>query len=99
MTNKQKEAIKNWIKYEKQNKDKINKADELIEIQEIILHLIQEQEMMINKMTEYIKENAEKELNICINQYPLGCEGFFPEISCEDCIIDYFERKIKHEKL
>ncbi len=34
------EAVKtmeHWIKYEKNNKDKINKADELIYIQEIIL--------------------------------------------------------------
>ena len=40
MTTEQKEAvetIQHWIEYEKQNKDKINKADELIEIQETVL--------------------------------------------------------------
>lgn len=52
MTTEQKEAIEtmqHWIEYEKQNKDKINKADELIEIQETVLNLIQEQEKEIEK--------------------------------------------------
>ena len=30
-------TIKHWIEYEKANKEKINKADELISIQETIL--------------------------------------------------------------
>ena len=30
-------TMEHWIEYEKANKDKINKADELIEIQETIL--------------------------------------------------------------
>ena len=39
-----KEAIKemkNWVEYEKANKEKIIKADELIEIQETVLNLIE----------------------------------------------------------
>lgn len=52
MTTKQKEAVEtmqHWIEYAKQNKDKINKADELIGIQETVLNLIQEQEKEIEK--------------------------------------------------
>lgn len=40
MRNSIEEAVKtmeHWIEYEKNNKDKINKADELINIQETIL--------------------------------------------------------------
>ena len=57
MTKEQKEAIKtmqHWIEYEKQNKDKINKVDELIGIQETVLNLIQEQDNEINKYLEII---------------------------------------------
>ena len=52
MTKEQKEAIETmqyWIEYEKTHKDKINKADELIGIQETVLNLIQEQEKEIEK--------------------------------------------------
>ena len=34
------EIMNHWIEYEKQNKDKINRAEELIEIQETILDII-----------------------------------------------------------
>ena len=47
MTTEQQKAIetmRHWIEYEKQNKDKINKANELIGIQETVLNLLQEQE-------------------------------------------------------
>ena len=52
MTTEQKEAVEtmqHWIEYAKQNKDKINKVDELIGIQETVLNLIQEQEKEIEK--------------------------------------------------
>ena len=52
MTDKEKEAIEtmqHWIEYEKANKEKINKADELIEIQETVLNLIQTQQEEIEK--------------------------------------------------
>lgn len=42
------ETFEHWIEYEKANKDKINKADELIEIQQSLLDL-------------YEKEKQEKE--------------------------------------
>lgn len=59
MTTEQKEAVEtmqHWIEYAKQNKDKINKADELIEIQETVLNLIQEQEKEIEKKDNAIKK-------------------------------------------
>lgn len=52
MTTEQKEAIEtmqHWIEYAKQNKDKINKVDELIGIQETVLNLIQEKDKEIEK--------------------------------------------------
>ena len=61
MTKEEKEAIetmKRWIEYEKQNKDKINKANELIEIQETVLNLIQKQD----KEIEHWKKGFEREL-------------------------------------
>lgn len=63
MTEEEKEAIetmKRWIEYEKQNKDKINKANELIEIQETVLNLIQKQEKTINKLKRHNKELLRK---------------------------------------
>lgn len=53
MTGKEKDAIEtmqHWIDYEKTNKEKINKADELIEIQETVLNLIQTQQEEINDL-------------------------------------------------
>lgn len=53
MTGKEKDAIEtmqHWIDYEKANKEKINKADELIEIQETVLNLIQTQQEEINDL-------------------------------------------------
>lgn len=61
MTEEEKKAIeimKRWIEYEKQNKDKINKANELIEIQETVLNLIQKQD----KEIEHWKNGFEREL-------------------------------------
>ena len=45
MTSEQREVIEtmqHWIEYEKEHKDKINKADELIHIQEIVLNLVKD---------------------------------------------------------
>ena len=46
------EEFKNWIEYEKTNKDKINKAEELITVQETILNLIQKLEEENKKKDE-----------------------------------------------
>lgn len=50
------EVLKHWIKYEKENKEKIVKADELINIQETILALVDKQQ----KEIEELKENYDK---------------------------------------
>ena len=58
MTNKQREAIEtmqHWIEYEKEHQNEINKAEELIHIQDTVLPLIKEQQEKI--------ENLQKELN------------------------------------
>lgn len=61
MTKEQKEAIEtmqHWIEYAKQNKDKINKANELIGIQETVLNLLQEQEAELKRKEKIIDELA-----------------------------------------
>ena len=55
MTEAEKQAIetmKHWIEYEKANKDKINKADELIKMQETILNLIDKKDKIIKAMVD-----------------------------------------------
>ena len=52
----EKEAIqtfKHWIEYEKANKEKINKADELIEIQETVLKSLEQKDKEIQKLKKY----------------------------------------------
>lgn len=65
MTKEQEEAIeimKHWIDYEKNNIDKINKADELIRIQETVLSMLKENSAEIEqKNTELAEKNAEIE--------------------------------------
>lgn len=41
------EIFKRWMDYNKVNKDKINRADELIEVQETILDYIEELELQV----------------------------------------------------
>ena len=69
MTEAEKQAIetmKHWIDYEKNNKDKINKADELIEIQETLLNLIERQQKEIKEAywKGYTARDTEAQ-NIC----------------------------------
>lgn len=69
MTDSEKQAIetmKHWIDYEKTNKDKINKADELIEIQETVLNLIEKQQAEIEVYKD-IKELAGTEIKEILN--------------------------------
>lgn len=70
MIKEQEEAIgtmQHWIDYEKRNKDKIQKADELIEIQETVLSMLQEQQEE-NKKKDKIINNAIVEIEN-IRQY------------------------------
>lgn len=85
MENSIEEAVKtmeHWVEYEKNNKDKINKADELIYIQEIILsdykRVLKENEYMHNELNKqqttinkYAKENEELKNNIRKNENEL----------------------------
>ena len=53
MTNEERKAIeefKRWVELEKKNKDKINNADLLIEVQEIIINLIEKQSKEIEEL-------------------------------------------------
>ena len=62
MINEQREAIEamqHWIEYEKEHKDEINKADELIRIQDTVLSLIKEQQEELKKQDRQIDLMAE----------------------------------------
>lgn len=85
MTNKQREAIEtmqHWIEYEKKHKDEINKADELIHIQDTVLSLIKEQDKKIDR----ISQNPFNELRVDGIKF------------CGRDIKQYFERKAENEK-
>ena len=59
MTNEQREEIKtmqHWIEYEKEHQNEINKAEELIHIQDTVLSLIKEQEIYIKKYNDTTEE-------------------------------------------
>lgn len=97
MTNEQREAIEtmqHWIEYEKEHKDEINKADELIQIQEAILSVIKEQVKQIDLMANSILAR-EIGKNSC--QFNKTCTKFEKgrDIHCKDCIKQYFERKVE----
>ena len=58
MTKEQEEAIetmRHWIDFEKHNRDKINKADDLIKIQETVLNILKQ------NSAELAEKNAEIE--------------------------------------
>ena len=52
------ETFKHWIEYEKANKNKIHKADELIEIQETVLEELE----TYKKIAENIANTLSKEI-------------------------------------
>lgn len=57
------ETMQHWIEYEKENKDKINKADELIEIQETVLNLLEkkDKEIQFQKEINKTEQNRHKQ--------------------------------------
>lgn len=78
------EIMKEWIEYEKANKNKINKVDELIEVQETIVKALEKKNKMIDeiiqrvyltkqeqeKMKEYIySSNEKKDFYSLVKQY------------------------------
>ena len=96
MTGKEEKAIetfKHWIEYEKANKEKINKADELIEIQETVLKALEQKDKIIDLMARFIdtelsSEHLSKVLKIEVK--PL-------ETYRED-IKQYFEKKVEESE-
>ena len=88
------ETMKHWIDYEKENKSKINKADELIEIQETILNLVKKQQKTMYRMASFIA-SQDIETDICENIGRL-CEcDSMAYGECENCIINYFKNSGK----
>ena len=53
------EIFKSWIDFNKNNKNIVNKADKLIEVQENILSYIETLEQLPNKIRDKIKELKE----------------------------------------
>ena len=107
MTTEQKEAVEtmqHWIEYAKQNKDKINKVDELIGIQETVLNLIQEQEKEIEKYKNLYQkalddavvtahDNMQKDK--IIDELAKAFKQ--DDVRSVEEIKQYFERKVKDE--
>lgn len=97
MNEEEKKAIKtmqHWIEHEKENKDKINKADELIEIQETVLNLLEKKDKIIDLTISFIAKIDIGE-DICMNNLA-NTELCNEECSnCVECIKQYFERKIE----
>lgn len=86
MTNEQREAVEtmqHWIEYEKEHKNEINKADELIHIQEIVLSLIKEQQEKIAKYEKIYKE--------------YDCYRWVKELDKKDKIIEFYKKGLERE--
>ena len=90
---KAKEIMKHWVEYEKQNKGKINKADELIEIQETLLQHIKQLEQENRKLKIALNNGLDKDKKTCFYEdgHTGRCLGysFFnndePCIYCKTC--------------
>lgn len=109
MTKEQEEAIstmQHWIDYEKRNKDKIQKADELINIQETVLSMLQEQQeenkkkdKIIDLMTEHIVSSAIVDDTVCAIK--CDCETDIEEDCTHEkmlnCTKQYFKSKAEKE--
>ena len=62
------ETMQHWIDYEKDNKDKINKAEDLIDIQQTILNLIKKQQDKIDILHATLAENVTRTVCADIKQ-------------------------------
>lgn len=89
------ETMKHWIEYEKENKNQINKAEELIQIQETILNLINKQQTAMYAMASFIA-SQDIEADICENTGRLGECDSMAYGECENCIISYFKNNGKN---
>lgn len=88
------EIMQHWIDYEKKNKGKINKADELIEVQETILKELEKKNDMIEFMANeicYLHESLIDEYGDYKTQFSENGEE-----KSEKEIKQYFERKVEN---
>ncbi len=93
MTKEQEEALKtmqHWINYEKENKNKINKADELIKIQETVLNMLKEKEERI----EYLQRSCERKEQSLIEEQQENAD-LTVKIEKKDKIIDLMTKSIE----
>lgn len=84
------ETMQHWIDYEKDNKDKINKAEDLIDIQQTILNLIKKQQTTMYSMASFIA-SQDIEYDICEKTGNLDTCDSMAYGECENCIINYFK--------
>ena len=83
------ETFKHWIEYEKANKNKIHKADELIEIQETVLKELETWKKIAENLAHklMVLDDGCKHIPIEIcNEYSNG--------RCIQCIIDWARKEV-----
>ena len=71
MTKEQEEAIetmKHWIDFEKHNRDKINKADDLIKIQETVLNMLKEKDSEIERLEQTLAKNIARNVTASMKE-------------------------------
>ena len=91
---KAKETMKHWVEYEKQNKEKINKADELIKIQETLLQYIEQLEQENNKQNKMIDEMAEELVGLTVLDIE---KDKFIDLEDKEEAKQYFEKKVEEK--
>lgn len=94
-------TFEHWIEYEKANKDKINKADELIEIQQGLLDLYQQEKEKNKELTDFIEAIEElKQAKKPITDLVYEMNKFEDEFISKDKIrakIKELENELKYE--
>lgn len=91
---KAKETMSHWVDYEKQNKEKINKADELIGIQQTLLQYIDQLEQENNKQNKII-DKILSEYATCKICLDYTCKK--RDKNAKECIKQYFEKKVEEK--
>ena len=102
MTKEQEKAIetmKHWIDFEKHNRDKINKADDLIKIQETVLNMLKERDKEIESYKKKNKELSNQILKLYKEQdnYNARIEKKNTELKKKDKQIDLMARAFKQD--